>query len=222
MRIVSVGVPVDELLLKPNGDLGVGTSVEFCGGTHLLRSGHIGDFVIVSEEAIAKGIRRIVALTGPEARSALKRCENYRVKVNGIKDAVKAGGFVHKALLKELNDLFEEIGQAVVPAWRKDGLRVELSATKKELDAADKATKAAKALLVNEKVKGMVHLNPERRVFVLEVDAGNNVKALDAAIKVSRHSAFRIVPTCDSSLQQFLADFITNFVRMTVLVARLT
>jgi len=37
--------------------------------------GHIGDFVISSEEAIAKGIRRIVALTGPEATKALKRNE---------------------------------------------------------------------------------------------------------------------------------------------------
>lgn len=34
---------------------------------HLHRAGHVGRFVIASEEAIAKGIRRIVALTGPEA-----------------------------------------------------------------------------------------------------------------------------------------------------------
>ena len=34
---------------------------------HLHRAGHIIGFVIASEEAIAKGIRRIVALTGPEA-----------------------------------------------------------------------------------------------------------------------------------------------------------
>jgi alanyl-tRNA synthetase len=33
----------------------------------LHRAGHVGRFVIASEEAIAKGIRRIVALTGPEA-----------------------------------------------------------------------------------------------------------------------------------------------------------
>lgn len=33
----------------------------------MLRTGHIGNFVISSEEAIAKGIRRIIALTGPEA-----------------------------------------------------------------------------------------------------------------------------------------------------------
>lgn len=35
---------------------------------HLQNSGHAGHFVIVSEEAIAKGIRRIVAVTGAEAR----------------------------------------------------------------------------------------------------------------------------------------------------------
>jgi len=34
---------------------------------HLHHAGHIRGFVIASEEAIAKGIRRIVALTGPEA-----------------------------------------------------------------------------------------------------------------------------------------------------------
>ena len=34
---------------------------------HLRRSGDIGDFVLVSEEAIAKGTRRIVAVTGAEA-----------------------------------------------------------------------------------------------------------------------------------------------------------
>jgi len=39
-------------------------SVEFCGGTHLSRSSQAGLFKIVSEEAVAKGIRRITAVTG--------------------------------------------------------------------------------------------------------------------------------------------------------------
>lgn len=34
---------------------------------HLRRAGHIGQFYIVSEEAISKGIRRIIAVTGTEA-----------------------------------------------------------------------------------------------------------------------------------------------------------
>lgn len=39
-----------------------------CCLRHLQNSGHAAQFVIVSEEAIAKGIRRIVAVTGAEAQ----------------------------------------------------------------------------------------------------------------------------------------------------------
>lgn len=50
-----------------------GLTVCFC--SHLQQGGHIQCFAIVSEEAIAKGIRRIVALTGTEAEkvSCLKK-----------------------------------------------------------------------------------------------------------------------------------------------------
>lgn len=44
---------------------------------HVKRSGHIGDFVISAEEAIAKGIRRIVAITGPEASKVIMRIQFY-------------------------------------------------------------------------------------------------------------------------------------------------
>ena len=42
-------------------------SVEFCGGTHLERTSQACLFKIVSQEGVAKGVRRITAVTGPKA-----------------------------------------------------------------------------------------------------------------------------------------------------------
>jgi alanyl-tRNA synthetase len=42
-------------------------SVEFCGGTHLAHTGQAGFFKVVSQEGVAKGVRRVTAVTGRRA-----------------------------------------------------------------------------------------------------------------------------------------------------------
>jgi alanyl-tRNA synthetase len=60
VRVVMIGAESPE---KVNLD----NSVEFCGGTHMPRTGLIGFFKILSQEPVAKGVRRIVAVTGKPA-----------------------------------------------------------------------------------------------------------------------------------------------------------
>ncbi len=70
VRVVSIGATVDELLAHPANPKWREFSIEFCGGTHLKSAGEAKDFVLISDEPVSKGVRRIVALTGDNAARA--------------------------------------------------------------------------------------------------------------------------------------------------------
>lgn len=188
VRVVSIGVSVDDLLTDPTGPKGLQTSVEFCGGTHLKRSGHIGDFVIASEEAIAKGIRRIVALTGPEATKAINKANLLDKSVENLKESVKSKNTkeFYKENVKEIVELIEEVSQSGIAYWKKEELRNELNKLKKELDAIDRANKAAQLNQVVETAKALGKDLNGSKFIVQALDAGSNAKALDSALKQIR------------------------------------
>ncbi|HBB04464.1 TPA: hypothetical protein DCZ39_06305 [Patescibacteria group bacterium] len=48
-------------------------SIELCGGTHISNTKDIGCFAITGQEAVASGVKRITAVTGPKV--ALKMHE---------------------------------------------------------------------------------------------------------------------------------------------------
>lgn len=185
VRVIAFGVSVDELEKNPNGDAGVVNSVEFCGGTHLQQSGHIGNFVVTSEEAIAKGIRRIVALTGPEAVKALKKTELFEAEIAKLKNVISAdaSGKNSKEHVKRIVELTEDISMAVIPYVKKDEMRTTLKNIKKAIDDKERAQKAAVATTVVEKAKELCLAAPNEPYLVQRFEAFNNTKALDAALK---------------------------------------
>jgi len=86
-----------------------GESVELCGGTHVDATGQIGLFKIVSESAIAAGVRRIEAITGKRAEKyvndQINTLKNIRETVKGSKDIL--AGVMN--LLKENTELSKKI-----------------------------------------------------------------------------------------------------------------
>lgn len=187
VRIVSIGVPVEDLLADPTSKAGLNTSVEFCGGTHLKRAGHIGDFVITTEEAIAKGIRRIIAITGPEATRANARATELEKAVVDLKMNITANqanfATLHKKLVQSIVDLQQDVSASDISSWRKDRLRTQLNDLKKMLDKAEKDLKTAQTNEVVATAKQLATDNIGAAYLVEILKAGSNSKALDSALK---------------------------------------
>jgi alanyl-tRNA synthetase len=85
-------------------------SVELCGGTHVKRTGDIGLFKVVSEGAVAAGVRRIEALTGSDAVAYLAAQEDTLNQTAALLKATPANVPTRvAALMEERKNLEKEI-----------------------------------------------------------------------------------------------------------------
>ncbi len=117
VRVVSIGPGIKELLADPKNAKWMQYSVEFCGGTHVKNSREIGDFVLVHEEAVAKGVRRVVGLTGETAARARQRGESLLEIADDLRREVRSSKFeVRKGSeTYDLSRLLREVADADKP-----------------------------------------------------------------------------------------------------------
>ncbi len=76
-------------------------SIELCGGTHVKATGQIGQIKIVSESAVAAGVRRIEAITADKAEAYF---EEQQLQLNSIKELLKHP----KDLVQRIQGLMDE------------------------------------------------------------------------------------------------------------------
>ncbi|MFO0460031.1 MAG: alanine--tRNA ligase [Burkholderiales bacterium] len=130
--------------------LDIGSSRELCGGTHVVRTGDIGLFKVVTEGGVAAGIRRIEAVCGDVALAWVQGVENV------LHDA--AGAF--KTPVAELRGKIEQLLESARATER------ELAKLKSKLAASQGDELVAKAV----EVKGL-------KVLAVSLD-GADAKAL--------------------------------------------
>ncbi|WP_333615518.1 alanine--tRNA ligase [Bacteroides pyogenes] len=92
-----------------------GSSIEFCGGTHVAATGSIGMLKIVSESSIAAGVRRIEAYTGARVEEMLNNIQDTFGELKALfNNAPDLKGAIRKyldenaGLKKQVEDFMKE------------------------------------------------------------------------------------------------------------------
>ncbi|KFP71260.1 hypothetical protein N310_09315, partial [Acanthisitta chloris] len=155
VRIVSLGVPV-ESVLTCDSEAAMQTSVELCCGTHLLQTGSVEDLTIISERQLVKGISRVVAVTGRQAKQAREAGQCLAIEVDSVSLRMKQ----RSTSIPEMQNLSKEVGQltkvvdtTAMPQWQRKELQTILKALQRTANTAvrklelQQAEKKAQSLL---------------------------------------------------------------------------
>jgi alanyl-tRNA synthetase len=143
-------------------------SAEFCGGTHLSRTSPIGLFKIVSQEPVAKGVRRVTAVTG---KRAVESMQHLSAVVDGLSAKLNCRPDELASRVDALQDEVKKLQQQI-----KKGAASDLAATADKLLAAAADLGGAK-LIVGEVPAGPVDAI-RAQVDRLRQKAGSSVIAI--------------------------------------------
>ncbi|KAJ8495931.1 hypothetical protein ONZ51_g1376 [Trametes cubensis] len=176
VRVVSLEFDVDEIAKDPQNPKWRSTSIELCGGTHVARTGEIKDFVVTEESGIAKGIRRVVAVTGHEAAEARRLGESLTAQLNRIEtmpDAEK------DAALKAYT---VTLGQADIALLKKNELRDRLASVRKAFDKYLKDKEAAANKAAVDALQQFFKDKPDAPGYFAILDVNANAKVMQGVV----------------------------------------
>ncbi|XP_020012749.2 alanine--tRNA ligase, mitochondrial isoform X1 [Castor canadensis] len=181
VRVVSVGVSVAQAL-EPASQAALYTSMELCCGTHLLRTGAVGDLVIIGERQLAKGTTRLLAVTGEQAQQAREVGQSLAQEVEAASERLSRGSQdlveAHR-LSKDVGRLTKAVDTAVMPQWQRRELQTTLKALQRHANTAIRKLEVGQAV---EKSQELLQRHSKGPLIVDTV----STESLSVLVKVVR------------------------------------
>ncbi|MEQ2185354.1 Alanine--tRNA ligase, cytoplasmic [Goodea atripinnis] len=120
---------------------------------------------------------------------AHRKADALRQSLSSLGDKVKQQTTPNKDVQKEVADMTESIGTAVISQWQKDEMRESLKALKKTMDDLDRSYKADIQKRVLEKTKEVIENNPNQPLLIMEMETGASAKALNDSLKLLKNQS---------------------------------
>lgn len=182
VRVVSVGASVDEMVNDPTNKKWEEYSIEFCGGTHVNKTGEIRELVIIEESGIAKGIRRIVAVSGTDAYDVQRVAQQFTQRLDEFEHLVETADPGAEAASKKIGADLKVLSVSVL---HKAGLNDRYAKLQKKVTEQVKAAQKAAAKKVTDAVAKYFEEHKDAPYAVIRVD-GANPKAIGEGINYAR------------------------------------
>ncbi|KAJ9551589.1 hypothetical protein OSB04_015634 [Centaurea solstitialis] len=184
------GRKVEDLLSQPENEEWLSIFAELCGGTHISNTREAKAFAILSEEGIAKGIRRVTAITTDFAFEAIKRAYELEKEVD---EASELEGSLLEQKVTYLNGKVES---ASIPTVKKADLKAKLSVFQNQVKKAKKkmAVETTQRVVEAATEAADVAASEGKAFCVSRVAAGTDAAAIrQAVVKVMEEKGIAVM-----------------------------